>query len=141
MDLNLDKIPSNKLFTYILILIALIIPGFGYLFLTKTEELFFRLDIIRLILLSIFYSTPLLITGIIYTLFQYDLKSKSEEDYYQKLMNQTSFFSLVSFFISTLAFFFIKNIWLFNDLIHLTYSVSVTLVIITFVKKICSPLN
>jgi len=131
----LKTMPSSKFFTYMMISIAVIIPGFGYIYLSRFE-LFLSLEIVKLILLSIFYSTPLLMLGILYTILENKVIDKAKEDYYRKLMNQVSSFIIVSYFLSIIGFFLLKRPIGLDNMMNYSYVVAIFLVILAICKKV-----
>jgi hypothetical protein len=97
--MDISKLSGERLVTFLFGLLALTIPGAGYLFLAN-KELFFSLDNTKLLLLSIFYSFPLFIFGVIcYLNVKWD-KLKTDKDLYFDLIIFSSWFALVCFFFS-----------------------------------------
>ena len=134
---NLEKLSGDKLLTYIFLILCLILPGFGYLHLTN-DNYFQKLDFVRLIILSIFYSTPLFLmafAGVISHEVNNPRKTSkkrksAEEDEFLELILLSSFTSLLYFFGSLLLYFFINFLlsiswisYLTNVQIHLAYFV------------------
>jgi nicotinamide riboside transporter PnuC len=103
VSIPLDKIPGDKIRTYLFLLLALTIPGVGYLYLDKTQ-IFFSTDILRLIILSIFYSVPILIIGITFQVTDSEYEKEKnklmeeKKDISERLMFLSSSFVLISFF-------------------------------------------
>ncbi len=104
LNINLDKIPGDKFLTYIFVLFALIIPGFGYLYYNKFE-LFLDLELTKLLILSIFHSLPLFVSSIIIVnsgkIFEKDLEKlrKKKKDVNFKILLSASLFTILIFFL------------------------------------------
>lgn len=63
---NLDNVRDKRLLGYFIFIIGLIMPGFGFLYLTNLP-LFLQLDYIRLFMLSLFYTLPLILINFLET--------------------------------------------------------------------------
>ena len=95
--IDLSKMTGDKVFIYLLTIIALIIPGFGMIYLTNFE-LLRELELLRLIILSIFFSMPLFVFGIIVGSVAVQEVVK-KDDFFRVLLG-ASFVTIISFFLS-----------------------------------------
>ncbi len=127
----MENLSSSKFFTYLLILIAIVIPGLGHIYLSQ-YELFLKLDVYKLLLLSIFYSSPLFIMGIFYLIIQDNSKTKNKEDYYRIMINNCSTFILVVYFLSLGWFYYTDEL---SNLMQKAYLVSLLLVGVRLIIK------
>ena len=59
------KLRTDKIFTYIFLILALLIPGYGYLTLTNLD-LLLKLNYLNVIMSSFFYSLPIFICGLFF---------------------------------------------------------------------------
>jgi len=133
MNLNLEKISFIKFITYTFLFLALIMPGFGYLYLSNLE-LFMKLDFMKLIFLSILFSIPLFIIGLIISTIKLDEIKKDKDRF--ALIFVASVFTLTIFF---LAIFFnipldnyLKNI----DLIWRIYGFGLGILTISYIAEL-----
>ncbi len=80
--IDISKLKGVQLHAYLFLFIALIFPGLGYIYFSE-EVLFLVLDILKLLFLSILYSFPLLLIGIMvvssFPIFQKNRVKDSEE--------------------------------------------------------------
>ena len=59
--IDIDKFSGNLILVYSLVIFALIIPGMGYVYIHENDA-FNNLELVKLILLSVFYSLPLFLS-------------------------------------------------------------------------------
>jgi len=55
--MNWEKLSVNQVIAFTFLAIALIIPGYGYLYLTEDSVMQYE-NIVKIIIISVFYSTP-----------------------------------------------------------------------------------
>ncbi len=122
---GLDKISGDRFYTFLLAVLAFLIPGLIYIYNFKFD-LFLSLDLGKLILVCILYSTPIFILGILYGAEKITDKQK---DYRIKVVLGASAFSLVipiAYYIVYLGLTFKFSI----DFITVMYTFSVIMAII-----------
>jgi len=105
---GLDKIPEDKLFNYFLFFWAIILPGFGIIFFFF-RALFFDLDLLRIVLLSLFYSMPILLISFLVSI--NFIRKKSELKFPLVIFIMSSF--AICGFIISLTIVKIMNFLLF----------------------------
>jgi len=103
---NLNNLKESKVFTYLFMALALIIPGAGYIYLTDIK-LFLKIDILKLLILSMIYSTPLFFEGFVYSLFCH-IKSTNKEDGFRFIINISSIFAILIFLLSVASVYLSK---------------------------------
>lgn len=113
MEKKVEYIPIQIVFndraTYVFIMLALILPGFGIIYLSN-KELFESLATIKLIILSLFYSLPLFLIFYLPLSVPDGLSfSKDKKDKSLEVLYSTAFSSLSNSFILTGAYLFFQS--------------------------------
>ncbi len=132
---NLEKLKGYQILSYLFLFLALTIPGVGYLYLSEYEK-FLNLEFGKLMLVSIFYSFPIFVFGVVDYFFNEKGYSsrKAKSKNLKKQMDEIvlalyyiSAFTLVSFYCS-LCIYFLSSI--FKNLLIIMYLVSPALIFI-----------
>ena len=97
--INLSTIKADGIFTYLFVVLALTIPGIGILNPINPDQTL-KLDTYKLIVLSIFFSAPFFLIGILTTISIWDLLPQSK-----KVKEEEFTFMLISlYYIVTFLF-------------------------------------
>lgn len=95
---GIEKLNSEKLFSYLIFFCSIIIPGVGLIYITN-PILFFRIETLKLVLLSILYSLPIVLAStILVVAFSIINKEKRTKDFSYEL-TLIGVFSLFMFFL------------------------------------------
>jgi len=111
----------DKVLTYILLLLALSMPGFGYLYLSNQ---YVEMEILILILASVFHSIPIFIVGLFCARMDFDEEDEESEDDDTQFVLLASFYAILIYFIAIGVFYMSEYVGApFKSLIVTIYSV------------------
>lgn len=100
---DLGKIKPDHLMAYLFICLGLVVPGVGYIYLTD-PQLFYNLDFAKLLLLTIFYSLPIVLSAFLISTTEHLIENEKPIDTKQ-LLAATGLLSLLLYYILSLTYF------------------------------------
>jgi hypothetical protein len=100
--LNLGKIDPGNFIAYLLVILSLVIPGAGYIYIAQ-NDLFFDLSISRLTILAIFYSLPIFIMSLM-TSFMYSIQIDKITTNFKMILVTAGLYTLVNYYLVTMYY-------------------------------------
>lgn len=130
-NFDLTKIPNSKLFSSLIILFSLIIPGFSYVYL-ENNNLFLTLDISKIILLSIFLSLPVIVINITG---EFILICKGVEKNIETSIYGALFSSLFSTYAAIILYFLYKYLNTNLNFLVFLYTINIITILISTISR------
>lgn len=136
ISLQFNNLKGKELFSYILLLSALFLPGFMFLYLTNIE-LFNTLEATKLIILSIVYSLPLIFIWLIDSIYgENNLLKKGEKQTKELTLIDAGLKTALSGYIFILALYLKLNMYLNYPDAVIFYGLPIFLTIVDIIDKI-----
>ncbi len=99
--MDISKLKPDYFLAYLFLTLSLVIPGAGYIYMAD-PNLFATLESFRLVLLSIFYSLPMVLMALLFSIYTLVIKSSVVE--YQWVIANTGIISLLYYFSLTSSY-------------------------------------
>jgi len=129
-NVDLSKLDGYNILVYLFTILALTLPGFGYVYLQTPY--FLSISFSKVLLLSIFFSVPAFTIYMLAVLSDMDFSKK--EDPRKGLLLATSYITIGYYFLS-LAFYYLISLFIEINLLSWIYIVPTVALILVLINN------